>query len=131
MRELKFRVWDKVLSLWEKRHCVLSVDGRLQIYNPETGNYFQPNSEDYEIVWFTGLKDKNGVEIYEGDIVKILWPSSMTELYVVKWVHRGRAHLGGWEFSNPKDPQTYAGSCDNHTEVIGNAFDNPELLKEQ
>jgi len=83
-----------------------------------------------ELMQYTGLKDKNGVEIFEGDIVRIVWPTSMTDLYIVKWIHRGKAHLGGWEFSHPSGT-SYAGSANHNVEVIGNIYENKNLLEKE
>ena len=76
---------------------------------------------------YTDLKDKDGAEIWEGDIIKIRNP------YNNCWSTDGAAvefsteYVGGWVISN-ESQNLNLGSRQNHIEVIGNIHDNPELL---
>jgi len=64
MREIKFRVWDEEGN---KYTMTISSDGKIEYYNLQNGS----GGDEYILEQFTGLYDKNGKEIYEGDIVRI------------------------------------------------------------
>jgi uncharacterized phage protein (TIGR01671 family) len=69
----------------------------------------------------TGLKDKNGKLIYEGDIIQENWHKYILEwgngAYVIKDIKRGTSYM----FTS--------GICKHKSEVIGNIYENPELLE--
>ncbi len=108
MREIKFRVWNKQgqkMLAWEK-------------YNEETGTGIKDwgirvvCDKDYICMQYIGLKDKNGKEIYESDILK------------------GDDFIGVVGFDSSGACFTVGGKCDfNKTEIIGNIYENPELLR--
>ncbi len=108
-RPIKFRVWDFTIKRFDT-----------QIY--QVGEQFgHPSSCDWIAQQYTGLNDKNGKEIYEGDIIHLKFGELNANL-VVKWdKYMGlKYHNGGW---------TSMVHVDTHGEVIGNIFENPELLK--
>ncbi len=74
---------------------------------------------DLVLMQYTGLKDKNGKEIYEGDIVKDGWLKN-NPLEVVEWSGTGFEPFADHSITEDYDPNTI--------EVIGNVYENPDLL---
>ena len=121
MREIKFRAWDKenkeMLDIkdlhWDD--CTREFSIRTTMYS----DYF--DVEDMILMQYTGLKDKNRKEIYEGDIVKSYYYIDTTN--------------GEQERYHQKEVKFNEISCEyninafENLEVIGNIYENPELLK--
>ena len=127
MREIKFRAWDKSNEeMLEVENLYFNdmtdkVEIRTRIYS----DYF--NDEEMILMQYTGLKDKNGKEIYEGDIVaeKGHYVKSDRLLYQkIQWKESYSCWLRGeYQRLTPKNIKTY------QIEVIGNIYENPELLE--
>lgn len=133
-REIKFRAWDNAdISFYDNNENSrmsyfgpeywINDEGYIRFESPHgkspSGDHDQ---ERFTLMQYTGLKDKNGKEIYEGDIIEFEY------------------HNGGG-FSRVKEPVTFYNgqfsvwqeSINNYNEnceIIGNIFENPKILNE-
>lgn len=131
-KEIKFRVWNGMAMEYD-----VTV-GKFGVFyvNPEKGDGLNPQdsasltvnttkyTEGTPLMQYTGQKDKNGKEIYEGDIVK----TATDKLMVITWSNRFASFCierEGWAFCHWFGEVFYAKDC----EVVGNIHENPELLK--
>lgn len=145
-REIKFRAWDKKTHQMFTDYAVNTLsDGGIKIV------MFHSSSDlycaEWELMQYTGLKDRNGVDIYEGDICKVLytdWPSKLEndtrsiEQYLSDISKVGIVEFVGHEwcfrFGQDEKWDTYYGTFrvgqHGRIVVIGNIYQNPELIKE-
>jgi len=150
MREIKFRAWatevkEMVSDVFfdNLEVSVWGEDGELEIVGDRIPNRLL---QYCILMQFTGLKDKNGKEIYEGDIVRNHWYRINGDYLGHDWVVKFGEHMTsgdyyncdayGWyvEGINPEadEPEhtlhDLPADGDKGVEVIGNIYENPELL---
>jgi uncharacterized phage protein (TIGR01671 family) len=130
-REIKFRAWDKTNKCWLLGYEYpnlggFSIVGECVLMG-EFEALFHPLTRinEIEIMQFTGLLDKQGKEVYEGDIVHHLKYGGN---YQVSYSQENT----GYDLENPSRklaPMHLCSRCQENIEVIGNIHETPELLK--
>lgn len=126
----KFKVWDKdenkmwdVETLYIEDEWVKAMDG--SIYNMT-----KDLTRNYCLTQSTGLKDMNSIEIYEGDIIEFKYPydKRIKTKGVIVW-NDNKACFGISMEETTEQYELYRITAENYLTVIGNKFQNPELLE--
>lgn len=124
-REIKFRFWHKNLRRWFEGED-LSIDGSGRIYIWHEGAFEPEWDPDGSLVQYTGLRDKKGNEIYEGDVVTLLIDKE-PYAYEIIWEH-DHQRFGLVEADGTIEHESWAYTPHNDFDVIGSVHENPELL---
>ena len=121
MNNLKFRAWDKVNKEMLKIDIIDFYSEEIMVLEDDSTMKFS----DVELMQSTGLFDKNGVEIFDGDIVRNIHTGSVGR---VNWC----VHNTGFFYYVEKDKKDYTVfRAKYNLEVIGNIYENKELLENE
>jgi uncharacterized phage protein (TIGR01671 family) len=128
MRDFKFKIWDKInLKMFSVNGFFIEKNKVIFFNNNEK---IILNSDEVDILQYTGIKDKNNTEIFEGDIIEFK-RSHDIKRFIVSW-KENQASFGfdyhiidswslSWNEETIPSKEEWA--------VIGNKYENPELLK--
>jgi len=131
MREHKYRVWDKKEKKWALSHYTdeMYLNPKGVLVEPNYGGdgietIEEVEKDRYIVVFYTGLKDKNDKESYHNDIGK-----DVNGVFRIEWAKTGWARF--YDMDAPEEEYKWISLGTGLAfEIIGNRFENPELLKE-
>lgn len=147
-REIKFRAWDKAQECYlydvqgaydTLSGCVKYENGENAVYDEECFDEFLDN-DHYVVEQYTGMHDKNGREIYEGDLLRVELDDDPDSYYIapVTW---GGSDYPAFDIMSKYWPKNVsydtnvlsaiiAGWSEEVMSVIGNIYENPEMLED-
>jgi uncharacterized phage protein (TIGR01671 family) len=123
MREIKFRAWHNT------QNVMLQVGDDYGTENPLDCVMYKLGGQDVVLMQYTGLKDKNGREIYEGDIVSTDLDRPFNIVIFRNGSFMFQCHDNGKDYFDLMLPPDDESDNWKFGEVIGNIYENPELLK--
>ncbi|EGS0795764.1 hypothetical protein I7U11_001638 [Campylobacter coli] len=126
LSEFDFRVWNNNSKTYEAGNIIESLGFITSVFNQLT---YEKPTIDYEIELFTGLYDKNGNKVYEGDILHYSNCHTNYEVYAFKVVFiEGTFNLVEFHDGNEYYQDIMTDFLSTELEVVGNIHENKELL---
>lgn len=129
-REIKFRAWWKILNEIQYFDTIAFLELKDDVLIYQNQPDIEPHgidevSDGIVLMQYTGLKDKNGVEIYEGDVISVMDTFQAEIIYEapsfkLRWIDE-------YQVKRNADNKTIAWNAHIIYEVIGNIYGNPEL----
>ena len=129
MREIKFRAWNRIENTMYYTHYKYSYHLHEFAKLKEFFGILDDVKDQFtDPMQYTGLKDNDGKEIYESDILEY---KHTGEIVIVDW----DSEIGCYIFDNENEKEQDVYICDmslsNEYKIIGNKYENPELLEKQ
>lgn len=123
MREIKFMAYEKAYNIIREVVSINFADKTIVLKDDFFDDVRLLNFDDVNLMQYTGVKDKNGVEIYQGYITKDTYGAQIP--MVVTWDD----DCSGFRTLGKYNGEQYVGYVKDSCEVVGNIYKNPELLK--
>ncbi len=130
MRAIEFRAWNKKIKAMYGVTSVSWCDGKIFEFGLSEGKqaWGERCVDDYILIQFTGLLDKNGKKIFDGDIVRILYEDDLSEVEknaVVEWDQKGFWQI---DFFDMGFSTAIFSDKVEIRDIIGNIYEHPGLL---
>lgn len=135
MRKIKFRAWDKgnEIYLYNVQDAYDTLSGFIKCDDGKNAEYDECyfgdflNNKRYDVEQFTGLKDVNDKDIYEGDIIKSNYKYAQPKISQII-MENGNSYIAGEDLATGNE--MLVSDHVEEIEVVGNIHTNPELLEE-
>jgi hypothetical protein len=127
MRELKLRVWDSEKMLYPRAPRYIAIGGCSWGFWDEEKLLAGNHNPNHKLMQYTNYADRNLVEIYENDIVDIIFPKKLFNRGIVCF-EKG-SWMIKWDYGRKGGRLSFLGEVHENIEKSGNIYENPELLE--